>query len=161
MQRWQITSIYIRKTGIVSFAVSRSDNNLAHHSFFTETINGPTLSPTASLCFACVPSHRGNVPDNQQRQKTFFPLSSSWFVTTFGDSKSICKAKENRLFYETNGCIVEHYTAHRTHFCVCNNTTHNSRCISSNKHDVATDGKQDENERRTFRLILPSPSAGT
>ena len=51
---------------------------------------GPTLSPLASLCLTCAPSHLGKVPDCQHLQRTAFsPALSSRVLTTLGDSRSI------------------------------------------------------------------------
>ena len=54
--------------------------------FATEIIAGPTLSPVASLCAVCAPSHSGNLPDFQHRQMTHFsPAFSSNVFTTLAD----------------------------------------------------------------------------
>ena len=58
--------------------------------FSTLTINGPTLSPVSLLCATWEASHKGKVPDNQQRQYTFLsPAAIFSMVATLGDSSSI------------------------------------------------------------------------
>lgn len=76
-------------------------------------MSGPTLSPVASLCFACAPLHSGKVPDFQQRHITaFFPFISDTLteVTTFGSCLSMFSFMTPAIMmllpHPTAGCIA-------------------------------------------------------
>ena len=95
MHLHRTTSRGIRKVGINKIILilppPRDTNQSSLYSALsTLTINGPTLSPVSLLCATCEASHRGNVPDNQQRQYTFLsPAVILSMVATLGESSSI------------------------------------------------------------------------
>ena len=75
-----------------------------------------------------------HIPDNQQRQYTFFPFSSSSMVATLGLSKSICKEKkhQHRLLLSLLDAI--------------------------GRKDAGTTKNRSPDDTLTIKLILPSPS---